>query len=251
MKEVTSKLSKNELELLLQQLGIRDILEVPMSTLAVTTPNTAMSTIKGNLSINGNATGSTNGKLSINNNNNDNEQLLIDTTATANLNNDPMTTTTSKNSTTINNKSMSFLPTVPPRNHHQLSISNHHNHNHNHHHDHHQTQKMDELLLNSDSDSDFDPRADENSIGQESGLDSATNGLGQDRSHLLFGFEPQKNPLSGAGLATSFGQQLFNNTENRMQNNTTNNSSGTNSFLDSNITPPLCTYNFTPIITIL
>lgn len=235
-------MSKNELELLLQQLGIRDILEVPLPTLTGnTTGNTTMSTGgKGNFSMNGIASGGTNGKLS-NTNNNDNEQLLIDTTATTNLNNDSTTTTSSKSSTTVNNKTMSFLPTVPPRNNHQLSISNHHNHNYNHHHDHHQTQKMDELLLNSDSDSDFDPRADENSIGQEPALDSGSNGLGQDRNHSLFGFEPQKNPVAGAGLGTSFGQQLFNNNESRMQNNSTTNSSN-NSFLDSNITPPLCMY---------
>lgn len=220
LRELSSKLAKGELESLLQQLGIQDILEVTPAAAAKKGVSTAVNGV----------------------NNGDNEPLLIDTTtsmATTNASSSSSSSTTNLNDAAngMNSKSLSFLPTVPPRNQQQqqLSLANH---NHNHHHNHHQTQKMDELLLNSDSDSDFDPRADENNQEQQQGLERSdgTNGLTQDRTHLLFGFEPQKNH---PGLGASFGQQLFKNNSNN-SNSITNNNSNNNSFLENTVTPPLC-----------
>lgn len=91
--------------------------------------------------------------------------------------------------------SSSFVPIVPPRNNIPSQIIHKSN-----------SQKMEELLLNSDSDSDFDPRADEC-------VDGGSTSSGKNISNDLFGFEPSK----------TYGQQLFTNQNNNVNNNSVNN----------------------------
>lgn len=97
------------------------------------------------------------------------------------------------NNNNSNNKPT--LPVVPPRNlHNQITDVFKTSDN-----------KMGELLLNSDSDSDFDPRAEEHDSSNGS---NGSNG-GTKANNDLFGFEPPK----------SYGQQLFTNNNDKLNNN--------------------------------
>ncbi|KAI8119118.1 PTB domain-containing adapter protein ced-6 [Lucilia cuprina] len=156
LRELALKIPKNEMDTYLFREGIKDIVEVPVSTTQSITAGDST-----------NSSALTNGTNGLSDNNND-RALLIDTNSC---------NTSSKMSTTSSASSTSFLPAVPPRNSMPTQLLTKNN-----------NQKMDELLLNSDSDSDFDPRAEESNTDGNS-----TGSGGKTMTNDLFGFEPSKS----------------------------------------------------------
>ncbi|XP_037815741.1 PTB domain-containing adapter protein ced-6 [Lucilia sericata] len=156
LRELALKIPKNEMDTYLFREGIKDIVEVPVSTTQSVTAGDST-----------NSSALTNGTNGLSDNNND-RALLIDTNSC---------NTSSKMSTTSSASSTSFLPAVPPRNSMPTQLLTKNN-----------NQKMDELLLNSDSDSDFDPRAEESNTDGNS-----TGSGGKTMTNDLFGFEPSKS----------------------------------------------------------